>query len=50
MTGREVKRYKVSNAFKDILISTDELAAGTYYYQLQTTSGFKAGKKMIVIK
>ena len=50
MAGREVKRYKVSNAFKDILISTDELAAGTYYYQLQTAGGFKAGKKMVVIK
>ncbi len=48
--GQEVKRFKVSNAFHDIIISTAELDAGTYYYQLQTSSGFKAGKKMVVIK
>ena len=41
---------KVTNAFHDIIISTAELDAGTYYYQLQTASGFKAGKKMVVVK
>ncbi len=50
MMGQEVKRYKVTNAFKDIIITTSELEAGTYDYQLQSASGFKAGKKMIVIK
>lgn len=50
LTGQELKRYKVTNAFHDILISTNELDAGTYYYQIQTTTGFSAGKKMIVIK
>ncbi len=50
ITGQEVKRYKVTDAFHNILISTAELDAGTYYYQLQTSNGFSAGKKMIVIK
>ena len=50
ITGQELKRYKVTSAFHDILISTTDLEAGTYYYQIQTTTGFSAGKKMIVIK
>jgi hypothetical protein len=50
MAGQQVKSFKVSNAFHDIIISTTDLEAGTYYYQLQTAQGFKAGKKMIVIK
>jgi sugar lactone lactonase YvrE len=50
ITGQEVKRFKVSNAFKDILISTADLEAGTYYYQLQAAGANSAGKKMIIIK
>ena len=49
-TGQEIKRFKVTDTFHDIVISTADLDAGTYYYQLQTTSGYKAGKKMVVIK
>jgi hypothetical protein len=48
--GKEIKRFKVSSAFDDVIISTADLDAGTYYYQLQTASGFRAGKKMVVIK
>ena len=48
--GQELKRYHVSNVFHNIMISTRDLEAGTYYYQLETTSGFKASKKMIEIK
>ena len=50
ITGQEIKRFKVTNAFHDILISTADLNAGTYYYQIQTSTGFSVGKKMIVIK
>src|SRR6185437_4493365 len=50
ITGQEVKRFKVTNAFKDILISTADLEAGTYYYQLLAPGANSAGKKMIVIK
>ena len=38
MQGKEVKRFKVDNTFNSLLISTSDLAAGTYYYQLQTGS------------
>ena len=37
MQGTEVKRYKVDNTFKDVLIDNTQLPAGTYFYQLQTT-------------
>ena len=50
ITGQEVKRFKVTNAFHDIIISTADLDAGTYYYQILTATGFNAGKKMVVIK
>jgi len=50
MQGHEIKRYKVTNAFNTIIINANELAAGTYYYQIQSSAGFNAGKKMIVIK
>jgi len=50
MQGTEVKRYKVDNTFKDILLDNKQLAAGTYFYQLQTKKGAVGTKKMIVIK
>lgn len=50
ISGQEVKRFKVTNAFKDILVSTTDLEAGTYYYQIQTAGAVSAGKKLIVIK
>lgn len=50
MAGREVKRFKVSSAFSDIVVTTSDLAAGTYYYELQAANGFSAGRKMVVIK
>jgi hypothetical protein len=48
--GVEVKRFQVTNAFNDVLISTADLEAGTYYYQIQAANGYSAGKKMIVIR
>lgn len=50
MTGQEIKRYKVTSAFKNINISTQEFSSGTYFYQIQASNGFIAGKKMVVIK
>jgi hypothetical protein len=50
MLGKEVKRYKVDNTFKDILLDNTQLPAGTYFYQLQTSKGSVGTKKMIVIK
>lgn len=50
MQGAEVKRYKVDNTFKDVLIDNKQLQAGTYFYQLQTNKGAVGTKKMVVIK
>ena len=50
MTGQEIKRYKVSNAFKNINISTNEISAGTYFFQIQASNGFIDSKKLIVVK
>ena len=48
--GNEIKRFKVDRTFNTLLISTADIAAGTYYYQLQTNSQASEGKKLIVIK
>lgn len=50
LQGIEVKRFKVDKTFNTLLISTSDIAAGTYYYQLQTTGQNSDGKKLIVIK
>jgi hypothetical protein len=50
LQGMEVKSFKVDKTFNTLLISTKDLAAGTYYYQLQTSSQNSGGKKMVVIK
>lgn len=48
--GAEVKRYKVDDTFKDLLLDNTMLPAGVYYYQLTTRKGSIGSKKMIVIK
>jgi hypothetical protein len=48
--GKEIKRFKVDNAFNSLILSTSDLPAGTYYYQLQTANNTSAGKKLVVIK
>ncbi|OFX27990.1 MAG: hypothetical protein A2X08_15770 [Bacteroidetes bacterium GWA2_32_17] len=50
MQGAEVKRYKVDNTFKDILLDNTALPAGTYFYSLQTKKGAVGTKKMVVVK
>ena len=50
MTGSEVKRYVVTNSYHNIVINTGDLSSGMYYYQLVTTAGYVAEKKMVVIK
>lgn len=49
--GKEVKRFKVTNAFTTLNLSTDDLSSGTYYYQLLVNETIVTeGKKMIVVK
>jgi len=48
--GTEIKRFKVDKSFNTLLVSTSDIAAGTYLYQLQTKGQKSEGKKLIVIK
>ncbi|MFH0865633.1 MAG: T9SS type A sorting domain-containing protein [Bacteroidota bacterium] len=48
--GNEVKRFKVDKTFNTLLVSTADIAVGTYLYQLQTMGDNSAGKKIVVIK
>jgi hypothetical protein len=48
--GTEAKRFKVDNTFNSLLISTTDIPAGTYYYQLQTGGNASGTKKLIVVK
>ncbi len=50
LQGTEIKRFKVDKTFSSLLISTTDIPAGTYYYQLQTAGNTSAGKKMVVVK
>jgi hypothetical protein len=50
MQGKEIKRFKVDKTFDHLLISTSDIPAGTYFFQLQTSNQNSAGKKMVVIK
>jgi hypothetical protein len=50
LKGNEVKRFRVDRTFSSLLISTTDIAAGTYYYQLQTIGNISVGKKLVVIK
>jgi len=48
--GVEIKRFKVDRTFNSLRISILDIAAGTYYYQLQSNGQSSEGKKLIVIK
>jgi hypothetical protein len=48
--GVEVKRFTVDNTFNSLLISTTDIPAGTYYYNLQLNGDASATKKMVVVK
>jgi hypothetical protein len=50
MQGNELRRYRVDKTFDHILVSTTEVAAGTYFYQLQANGQSSGAKKMIVIR
>lgn len=50
LAGNEVKRFKVDTSFDHLLVSTSDIAAGSYYYQLQTAVQNSEGKKLIVIE
>jgi hypothetical protein len=50
LAGAEIKRYKVDTTFNELILTTSDLVAGSYYYQLQTAHAKSEGKKLMVIK
>jgi hypothetical protein len=48
--GKEVKRFNVDNTFNSLLVSTEDLQSGTYYYSLQTRQGVSGAKKLVTVK
>ncbi len=49
INGNVIKTYKVDNTFNELILSTSDLASGSYYYQLKTSQGLTGGKKFIKI-
>lgn len=50
MQGKEIKRFNVDKTFDSLLISTEDLQSGTYYFNLQTSLGNSETKKLVNIK
>lgn len=48
--GREVKTFTVDRTFNSLLVSTADLAAGTYFYVLRAGNNYVGSKKMVIIK
>lgn len=48
--GKEVKRFNVNSTFNTLMISTEDLQSGLYYYNLQTTQGISEAKKLVTVK
>lgn len=50
LTGRVLKEYTVTSAFDHLRLTTSDIAAGTYFYQLSINGNAVAAKKIIVVK
>jgi hypothetical protein len=50
LQGILVKSFHVDNSMRNIRLTTDDIAAGTYFYQLKSDIASIGSKKMIVIK
>jgi hypothetical protein len=48
--GREVNRYRVTSAFSDLLIESDDLPSGSYFYHLQTEKGESQTQRIVMAK
>ncbi len=48
--GNEVKRYRVTDTFNDILIEQTDLASGSYFYRLVTEKGESEAKRLVVTR
>ena len=47
--GREVRRYRVTAAFSDIVLQNSELESGSYFYTVVTDRGTSAAKRIVVV-
>jgi hypothetical protein len=50
LQGQEINRFTVDKTFDSLNLTTTDIASGTYFYVLRTTSGDVGVKKMVVIK
>jgi hypothetical protein len=50
LQGKEIKSFTVDRTFDSLLVSTNDLAAGTYLYVLRAGGNYVGSKKMIIIK
>lgn len=50
LQGRQVKTFTVDRTFDSLLVSTADLAAGTYFYVLRAGGNYVGSKKMVIIK
>jgi hypothetical protein len=48
--GREVKRYRVTSAFSDLLIEPSDLSSGSYFYKLVTEKGESQSQRIVMTK
>jgi hypothetical protein len=47
LDGKVVKQYKVTDAFQNIILDTNELPVGMYTYSIQTNNGLVPSGKFI---
>lgn len=50
LNGRQIKSFKIDHAFNDLILSTEDLSSGSYYFQLQAGKTILQGKKFIKVK
>lgn len=50
LQGKQVKTYTVDRTFNSLLVSTADLASGTYFYVLRAGNDYVGSKKMVIIK
>lgn len=49
LAGKEVKRMQITNTFTSVLLSTEDVAAGTYSYRIESGQKVLPGEKLIII-
>lgn len=50
LTGKQIKSFMVDRSFTHLHLSTTDLAAGIYIYQLSANGNFISAKKLVVVK